>query len=489
MQIRDVLTEAQVNSEKYIDAINQLLKQKGVNLRLEPHMKGLPDILDFYPLPGQQINSLSDTIKGRVEGILTAAPVRKIYKSDELKNLLTGKEEGTVNINKGELAEGYHATAAYARLIKRPLESVDINDVLNVISKLENGKTLVMKRPEVDNAVADEFHLTIKLKPASWDAFKDPETTKRMGGLLDSILADANHETSRYAERFATNHRFDVARIIGDGVSEESVKKTDIRFENKAEKKFADFSLKVGTTKQVHQVGGGSVEDSKRGKKATPEERFNILANNLFGVDGRFPLADIIGVKDKFLKAKTNEQRQQIAYQAAAASLNQNLQSDADEKTFIRNLIGAMKYWMGRDEPNIKVKQFTSKGTYILDPQKIDSMINNDQIDLVAKYVAGDLPKIIIGDKVSGDPLVTIRTYRNSKGYIRNYIEKEKLWVTLTLHKYIPSKQEKAKPKQVTAPVQLATAPKPALKVSQQKIGAQPQDLAAKKSVGTIGSK
>lgn len=483
MRINDLLFEANV-SDKYVDAINQLLQKDGVNLPLEVKTKefgGKTTIVDFYPISGQQIQSLDDPIEGKLNDALRTFPAKKIYKSDDLKNIVGDKEEGTVNINKGELAEGYHAAAAFSRLIKRPLDNISINDVLSIIARLENGQPLVLSGKEVQSKIADRFELTIKLKPASWDAFKDPNTVASMGKLITSIITDANQETSKFAERFATNQQYDVARVIGDGVSEESLKKTDVSFENEREQKFAGYSLKVGTTKQIHQVGGGAVKDSKKGKKANPEQRFNILAHGLFAVDGRFPLANIDSVKLKFLQAKSNEEMQQIAYQAATSSLNQNLQTDDEEKQFMRNLIGAMKYWMGRDDPSIKVKQFTTSGTYILDPQKVDSLIDNDQIDLVAKYtIEGDLPKIIIGDAVSSKPLVTIRTYRNSKGYIRNYIEKEKLWIDLTMTKHIPNaptKVSKTKPVSQTQPVRsgankpVATNPKPALKVSQPQMG------------------
>jgi hypothetical protein len=489
MQISEILTEEQVNNVKYVDAINQLLQKNGANLPLQPKVKEFgphSTIVDFFPDPGQQITSLSDTITGKINGQSRTFTAKKVFKSNDLKNIVGDKEEGTVNINKGELAEGYHAAAAFARLTKRPLENISVNDVLEIISRLENGQPLVLSGKEVQSKIADRFELTIKLKPASWEAFKDPNTVASMGKLITSIITDANQETSRFAERFATNQQYDVARVIGDGVSEESLKKTDVSFENEREKKFVGYSLKVGTTKQIHQVGGGAVKDSKKGKKADPEQRFNILSQGLFAVDGRFPLANIDSAKPKFLKATSNEEMQQIAYQAATASLNQNLQTDDEEKQFMRNLIGAMKYWMGRDDPSIKVKQFTTSGTYILDPQKVDSLIDNNKIDLVAKYtIEGDLPKIIIGDAVSSTPLVTIRTYRNSKGYIRNYIEKEKLWIDLTMTKHIPNVPPKVAQKTPIQPTQqvnsrankpVATNPKPALKVSQPQMGQEPVD-------------
>ena len=439
MRAKEFLAEAKV-SAKYIDVINQLLKKRGANLPLEAGNKEFGNnLVDFFPSPGQQITSLSDEIKGRVNGEMRWIPARWIHKSDDIRNLHTGAAAGTMNINRGELAEGYHAAAAFARLIKRPLEDIDVGDVIRIIDQLSNGQTLELTAPEmVNKEIADKFELTIRLKPRMWEALKDHATIGKMGKIMVSIISDANHESSKFAARFATNEKFDVARVIGDGVSEETSNKTDVSFENEAEKKFKGFSIKT-LTKQVHQVGGGAVKDNRSNKKATPEERFNTLAHNLFAVDGRFLLADIEAIKPQFLKARSNEKMQQLAYSAATNSLNTNLQTDNQEKTFLRNLTGALKYWITRGKDDIQVKQFTDKGTFILDPSLVDNLIDNDQIDLIAEYsVTNSLPKITISDSVSGKPLLSIRTYRNESGYIRNYIEKEKLWSELTMIKHIP---------------------------------------------------
>jgi hypothetical protein len=489
MRAREFLSEAKVNSDKYIDAINTLLKKRGTNLSLQPGTKefGKGTVVDFYPSPGQQIYTLDDEIKGRINGEMRWVPASYIFKSDAIKNLLSGKEAGTVNINKGELAEGYHAASAFARLIKRPLDNITVDDVLRVIDRLENGKPLVLTEPEmVNTSIADRFELTIKLKPEMWSAFKDRKTAVRMGKIMDSIITDANHETSRFAERFATNEKYDVARVVGDGVSDETTKKTDVSFENEREKKFKGFSIKT-LTKQVHQVGGGAVVDSRKSKKATPEERFNTLAHDLFAVNGRFPVANIESIKPQFLKAKSIEKMQQIAYSAATQSLNTNLQSGDREKKFLRSFIGALKYWMGRDDPNIQIKQFTDKGTFILDPNKVDSLIDNKQLDLSATYTEDKrgLPKISIVDTVSNKPLVSIRTYKNAKGYIRNYIEKEILWSELTMIKHIPY-QTPVNTAPVSSPIQQQPVQPPGLANKQKPMATSQVPMAQPKSTKPI---
>jgi hypothetical protein len=460
MRAREFLAEAVVNNEKYLNVINQLLQQNGVNLQLQPGTTEFGHVVvDFYPARNQTVTSLSDQIIGTINGKKRSFAVNKVFKSDAIKNIFNNREAGTVNVNKGELAEGYHATAAFARLIKRPLENIDKTDILRIIDQLTNGQPLVLTEPEIVNtSIADRFELVIKLKPAMWEAFKDHATVEKMGKIMDSIIVDANHESSKFAERFATNEKYDVARVIGDGVTDETSKKTDVSFENEREQKFRGFSIKT-LTKQVHQVGGGTIKDGRRHSKASPEERFNILANNLFAVDGRFPLANIESVKPMFVRARSIEKMQQIAYQAAVQSINQNLQTDNQEKQFLKTLISALKYWIGRDDPEIQIKQFTDIGTFIFDTAKVDNLLAQDQLDLIAKYsVKDNLPKIIISDNVSNKSLVTIRTYRNSAGYIRNYIEKEKLWSELMMVKHIPN-QPVAAPAASTTPQQPVPTP------------------------------
>lgn len=483
MRAREFLSEAKIK-EKYIDAVNTLLS-RGEPLSLEAGTKDLPGIVQFIPKKGQQISSLSDTLVGSIDGRKVEIPARWIHKSDAIKNLSGGKDEDELVVNTGEVAEGFHAVAAFARLIKRPSMPITVDDVVKIVNRIDNNKTLILKKKEVENPMADEFHLTVALKPGSWAALKDPRTIVKMGKVFDSIITDANSETSRFADRFATNQRFDRVRVIGDGVSEETLKKTDVRFENEAEKKFADFSLKVGSTKQIHQVGGGRQTQSA-------EERFDILQNNLFNVNGQFPLADITPVKSEFIRAKSRDKAQEIAYKAAVKSLTANLKSDDSEKTFLKNLVGALKYWAARNDPDVKLKQFTTKGTMILDIKKIDQLLANDQLDLWAYYDPGATPRIVVSDGHTGKDLVVFRTKRSENGYIRNYIEKGQLFVDLTLSKFIPNvppKQPAAAPaRPAPAPVAKAPVPamrvpaKPALKVSQPKIGAP---ITTKKGMGT----
>ena len=364
-----------------------------------------------------------------------------LKKTKEFGGQQTSSTTDEIKYNRGEVVEGYHALTAFLRLIARPSRDITLPQVQSFFPKINNGQTLILKAKEVENKdIADEFHVTIKLKPASWEAFVNPQilgTDKLLNDMVTDIIDDANDETARYADQYAVNGRFDYVRVIGDGVSGETEKKTDIEFENETEKKFRGYSIKAGTTKQIHQVGGGAIKDSPKGKTATPEERYNILQDDLFGVHGEARLADISSVKSQIIKAASTADAkgrlaaQAIAYTAAVSSINQFLTTDDNEKTYLLRLIKALKYWMTKGDDNVKLKQFTGKGTIILDARELDKMHQQEGLDLIAESKKATRPQFHIKDKTTGKKLITFRTYF-SDGYIRNYLEKGDLFVELT---------------------------------------------------------
>lgn len=354
-----------------------------------------------------------------------------------------GSAEGSnsFKFNRGEVAEGYHALSAFVRLIARPSSPITLDDVRAYIPKLKNNQTLIIKAADAENKeLADEFHVTISLKPGTWEAFQDPRVLqdREFKKYVQDIINDANRETGRRADLYATNGKYDLVRVVGDGVSGETETKTDINFENETEKKYRGYSIKAGTTSQIHQVGGGAVKDSNKGKAASPEERYRILQDELFGVHGLARIADISKAQGAIIAAfqqNTPEGRlegQDIAYRTAVESMNANLQGDDEENTFLKTLVKALKYFQTRGDESILLKQFSGKGTYILDAKQLDNL-HERGLDLVAEYVGSKSnPELVIKDTKSNKILITIRTYKNAAGYVRNYIEKGPLFVEIT---------------------------------------------------------
>jgi hypothetical protein len=423
----------------YIEKVNQILSTPGATIEMGKDGGNI-----FQPNPNQQITDLNSVIQGKGKNHLGKDTTEVVAKTI-FKGAITGAQaadKDKVDFNRGEVAEGWHALAAFVRLIARPSRDITLDDVIKYIPNIENAKTYKLPVSDVENKdLSDEFHVTISLKPKQWAAFKQPTEVlkdKEMFKIVSDIISDANSETGRRADVYATNGKYDLVRVIGDGVSGETETKTDINFENETEKKFRGYSIKAGTTSQIHQVGGGAVKDAKGKKKATPEERFNILQDELFGVHGRARIADISKVKKEYLEAAKDESvsgrlyAQEIAYRAAVQSLNANLEGAKEEKSFIRVLSTALKYFQSRDDDSILLKQFTGKGVYILDPKRFDTL-DEKGLDLVAQYVDNKAnPEIEILDSKTNKMLIRFRTYKTSAGYMRNYIEKGKLFVELT---------------------------------------------------------
>ena len=366
----------------------------------------------------------------------------KLAKTSEFGGQAGGAKDEEIKFNRGEVAEGYHALAAFVRLQARPSRAITLEEVVDWIPKIKNGVTFKLPVKDAENKdIADEFHVTISLKPGTWDAFLRPKeilADPEMKKYVTDIIDDANEETGRRADTYATNGKYDLVRVVGDGVSGENETKTDINFENETEKKHRGYSIKAGTTAQIHQVGGGGVKDARGQKKATPEERFRILQDELFGVHGLARIADISSVKDEYLKAAQDEsvqgrlRAQEIAYRAAVKSLNDSLISDDDEKVFVKTFAKALKFFLAREDENILLKQFSGQGTWILDPKRFDQL-HDQGLDLVAEYTGSKAnPEIRVFDTFSNKDLIVFRTYKAASGYMRNYIEKGDLFKELT---------------------------------------------------------
>lgn len=437
-----VKTSSDASVSGYIDGINS--KLAGATDKERTFYVGAskdPNKV-FTASPGQKpIKHLGDVIIGKGKDHLgkdaTSVVAGNLFKSNEIK----GETEDQLKFNRGEVAEGYHAIAAFVRLIARPTKDITLDQIRTFIPKLKNNQTFTLKRNETDNPdLADMFSVTIALKPGSWEYFQNFAVLKdkKFASYVKDIVDDANEETGRRADVYANNNKYDEVRVIGDGVSGEQERKTDIEFENETEKKYRGYSIKAGETSQIHQVGGGAIKDGPKGKKATPEERYNILQDELFGVHGFARIADISPVKDEFLKLVGSEKQpegmlkaQEVAYRQAVDSMNEFMTTDNDEKAFLKTFIKALKWWKNRGDDNVLLKQFTGKGTIILDAKKLDKM-QDAGLNLMATYDdTKKRPGIKIYDATSGKTLINLRTYF-SDGYLRNYIEKGSLYVQLT---------------------------------------------------------
>ena len=252
----EVIGVANMSSQPgYIDAVNELLKNNS------SFAMGKSGQYTFQPDPGQQVNSMEGAISGKGQDQngkdVDQIQVKMIYKSPEIKRIAKGTSADQIAFNAGEVAEGIHAVAAFARLITRPSKPITLDSLYPIVNRLENGKTLVLKAKEVDSDIADEFRVTVSLKPEQFNAFKQLDKIyqyKKIANIANNIIDDANRESGRFADMYEKNGKFDSVSVIGDGVSGETETKTDINFDNETERKYKGYSIKAGSTGQIQSA-------------------------------------------------------------------------------------------------------------------------------------------------------------------------------------------------------------------------------------------
>jgi hypothetical protein len=345
---------------------------------------------------------------------------------------LSGKE-GKV-ANKGEVAEGILGAATMAKLLARPGRDITVEDVYSIINSLPRDKTggKITKKVESDG-ITDSISLVVKLKPATYSDFIDQKKWNIVLPITKSIVKYVNNYVKPYANYFEKNNRADEVEIISDGVSNETGAKTDVYMiynDDKGGRRLQHFDLsaKTGSTMQLGQVGSG-------GTKTPMKQKFQIISEmfSKFGVD-------VSSVEEQFLKSNNLENAYTKVYKFAVNDIKKQIAGNKQdpEEEFLRRVITGIKYFGTLNDDRVKLVQFTDKGYYVLDFKKLDRLYKNNEIDLDARFIMGTsrtgekLPKLQVFDKITGQDLITIRMFRSSTGYIRNYIEKGKLLIKLT---------------------------------------------------------
>ena len=427
------IKEASLSSKtdvKYMDVVNAMINQ-GAKFSLGKS----GDQGTFIANKGQTVTDRTAPIQGTIDGQPGTARFVDIYKSAEIKASQSGKAPQERIANKGEIVEGIYGAATMARLVNRPNQDITPQDVYNMIARLPDvpqGGSVSINAQESNSDITDNFELVIKLKPQPYADLKNTKKIEAMmGNVVRSVVAFVNNETiPRYAKLFAENGRPDSVDVISDGISDETGTKTDVKLIYKDENgqpvreliKYGQ-SVKVGAVKQFGQVGGGRASD-------TLEKRFEKLEYmwEKFGVD-------VTPLKDMFVKSNRIEDAYEKVYDQAAEILKQELAgANADsEKAFLKKFINGVKFFATLNDDNVNLIQFDEKGYFVLDFSKLNKLFDMG-MDLGVVIQKGKaksdpsilLPKITIIDNKTKTPFMSIRMYRSSTGYIRNYIEKEK---------------------------------------------------------------
>lgn len=433
-----------------INALMNILKT-GVPTTTTTGEKFTPD-KEYYSNP-QNLKNIENEIRTQgaatqqkpftVVGVIGDNEKSQEVKSNALKKFPgAGSRQSSVDdvANVGELMEILHASAVYARLINgtNPISEADVQRILD---QLGNGKKIEGKGEDVKSKKFDKFTIMIR---ASDDIFRDakrPDILQhpKVAPLMkNAVIPDANDNTGDYANKYATNGEYDEVNIVGDGLSDQSGTKSDISFVNSVTGKTAKFSLKANSTKELHQVGLGKVTASMQERYAIASEFFNEMGVDVAGAEE--------AARKEFESATDIASANVILFRQAYNEFQRVFEGefDASERTAMRQLMNTIKTFARRQEDGIDVKQFTSKGYFILDVELLDKLAEDEKFNFNVKYISTispkfniPVPKIRFFDP-DGKDFLTIRTYAGGSPdnpYLRLKVDKGEAFKKYTTKK------------------------------------------------------
>ena len=376
-------------------------------------------------------------------------------------------EKGSTAENKGDASEPVLSAAVVAKLIKRGannVEDITGNDVKEVLTQALLNPDLSYKVTDKNSRVADTIEFSIKVKKPTMDYLLSDDFWKGYEPFLPSVVHYANSgQMDRYADYFYKNGKADLVRVVSDGVSEATSRKTDIeayiKDENGESRKLKglNVSLKAGSP-HIGQVGGGQI--------LKPNTKGYVLSNaqELFGPFG----VDIVPPK----KINSKVEFWVNAYKQAAKQLAAQLKgADAKSEAGIVYRIGNfVTNHATRGDPDIRLVSLGTKGTSSIHSFKnIAQKIADDKIDLTCEYRQGvsktgdPRPELRIYDKNSGKPLIYIRySSTQDETKVWNTVEMKDLLKELTTLKYYKSKPRPADVQPAAVPATAPVAKKPA---------------------------
>ena len=338
--------------------------------------------------------------------------------------------------NRGEVAEGILGAAMFAKFIARKangeIGAVTQGDVWKVLRGLNQSGSdeYSVSVEDANHEYADKISFVLRLKAAPYKALTGTGSGEGYEDLVSSSIAYVNDgHADRYSKYFYVNGRPDVIRVISDGVSGESERKTDVDLEvldhktGQLKKSKLSISLKAGPVKQFGQVGGNTFESMQTLFGAFGVKGLEVMRSHFEEMYQEDPM--------KALRQMYSQMTRYFANEVEGAS-------NREEYQFVQQVAKAIAYFATKDDPTVSLVQL-DKGTYkILRFSNLERKL--DTIDLTAEYSVGSsgYPTITIRDSntpgTKGD-LIYIRAKKESKkdgsAYTRNLIEKGHLLTEL----------------------------------------------------------
>lgn len=370
-------------------------------------------------------------IEGRTLTVGTGSDIINMIDSKNNMFTIVGTkgaiEKSFVNptANRGEIAEGILGAAMFAKFTAREtgtgIGTVATKDVWNVIYNLKQSNTDEYSIDVKDSGskIADHITFVLRLKSAPYAALTDPKQHPDFQELVDSATSyiNSSHAT-RYSRYFYTNGKADVIRVVSDGVSGETERKTDIELEildhktKQMKRGKLSISLKVGPVKQFGQVGGIEFASMKK-------------LWSMFGIN-------VDALESHYTEMYNENPVEALGamYAKIADYIAMQVDGDDDVKEYdlIKNVADAITYFATLNDPGVSIVQLGSKGKYkILRFNALESKLR--QIDLTSEYIGTKtMPELQIKDANSGKVLITVRAKNEFKedgsSYVRNIIEK-----------------------------------------------------------------
>lgn len=342
--------------------------------------------------------------------------------------------------NAGELMEIVHAAAVYARLIAgtKPIGEADVQRILD---QIQNGKKIIGQGEDIKSKKFDKFSILVRASDDIWADAKRPDILQhpKVSALLkNAVIPDANDNTGDYANKYATNGEYDEVNVVADGLSDQKGTKSDISFVNSVTGKIAKFSLKANSTKELHQVGLGKVDASMQERYAIASEFFNEMGVDVAGEEQ--------AARKEFESSTDIAAANVILFRQAYNEFQRIFEGEFDraERTAMTQLMNTIKTFARRQEDGIDVKQFTSKGYFVLDVELLDKLAEDENFNFNVKYMSSmsgkfkiPLPKIRFFDP-EGQDFLTIRTYAAGapdKPYLRIKVDKGEAFKKYTTKK------------------------------------------------------
>lgn len=536
MQIRELLIEAGIslpnfqykNNHYWTNLLN--LISNGADIELtdgttvqitpgETVSKKLKKIWSGKDLAtANQIDALKKTQLPTSDG--RTIPFSKIFKSKEIKTGVADSyqtETYSKFWNLGNVVEGIMGAAVTAKFID-PDKKISWRDIVAVlrdadaqdarIEPVDNKKKKQSKLAQYLMSTKvrnDKLSFLMSLNPTDFKALEmsyldantlqlypdHQEIFKAYENAADYVNTSSTVRTA--IDRVVTDKRSNTILIESEGASAEKQTSTKadlfITVDGTRERL---LSLKAKTVPQVGQVSGHAFDNLEQFFKSTLG----------FGLPDKF--------EKMFPKGKYKEVGEQIwttafpkAYKHVFSELEKTLRGDSTYKEydFVTQIYNAVKHHATLGEDVIIVYLSPSaKRSYTelrIGNEVFEALKNFDLYPVMAgptKIRIMGRPVTPEGERVTGGkPLdfVQLRSFEQKGVTIRNVVEIQALFKALsditevptrTIEKPVAMRTPKPNVKQSTP---LAT---PALKTSQRKIASKP-DVAAKKSVGTIGTK